>query len=765
MRTLGEACLLAAFVSSGFAAFACLAGAGLPDRRVRRAGTWAARISVLALTMVAAVLAWALAGRDFSFAYVAQYSSTLLPWHYALSALWVGQAGSLLLWAWFMGLLALLFHWQARPPRSPGSPRPDSSSPDLASPDLASPESASWPDAATCSVFGVLMAYVCFLTAVMVFAADPMAASLSAVREGSGLSPLLQHPAMLIHPPVVFLGYALWTVPFALALVALSSGRVDGDWIRQARPWALSAWTVLGVGILLGADWAYEELGWGGYWGWDPVENGSLLPWLTGTALIHGLLAWQHGQALKKTTLGLAIATFALCNFATFLTRSGVFSSLHAFSQSPIGWLFLALMIGLAVGGVVGVLRRRELLAPGRPLRSVLSREALVLVATLALLLLALTVLAGTVSTALSALISGRAVMVGPAFYNSVLVPVGLTLLWTTAMAPLLRWGRGPSREQKHWLVGSAGVGGAVAGGAAWLGVRQPVGLAVAGLAAFAVVAFAGAVLVDAARREPVWTARGLLAALRQGRRQYAGFVIHLGLMCLAVGVAGSSLGKREQGFRLTAGQTVSWEGRRIRLARVAQRELADRLVAEAVLEISRGGRLEATLVPAQHYHKRQQEWTTEVAIHATWSGDFYAILHSGTAEGELFLTLVDNPLMRWLWLGGAIMVLGTGLRLWPGARPAARWAGERQAEPGRRRARGGPVGKTKLERRTRHARLLNSASKPFSWRPRAAQVNHDTSITTAAGTRVDEALRFADDSPADRVGDRGRRDGGPAGR
>ena len=240
-------------------------------------------------------------------------------------------------------------------------------------------------------------------------------------------------------------------------------------------------------------------------------------------------------------------------------------------------------------------------------------------------------------------------------------------------MAPLLRWGAGPSNVQKKWLIGSSCAGGAVAAAAALLGVRHPVGLAVGGLAGLAVVAFAGAVLVDGTRRDPVRTVRGLLAALRRGRRQYAGFVIHLGLMCLAVGVAGSSLGKREQGFRMTEGQTVEWAGRSIRLARVTQRELPDKLVAEAVLEISRGGRLQTTLVPAQHYHKLHQEWTTEVAIHATWSGDFYTILHSGTPEGQLSLTLVENPLMRWLWMGGAIMVLGTCLRLWPGGRTVAR--------------------------------------------------------------------------------------------
>jgi cytochrome c-type biogenesis protein CcmF len=247
-----------------------------------------------------------------------------------------------------------------------------------------------------------------------------------------------------------------------------------------------------------------------------------------------------------------------------------------------------------------------------------------------------------------------------------------------------------------------------VVAAAALLGVRHPVGLAVGGLAGLALVAFAGAVLVDGTRCDPVRTVRGLLAALRRGRRQYAGFVIHMGLMCLAVGVAGSSLGKREQGFRMTEGQTVEWAGRSIRLARVTQRELPDKLAAEAVLEISRGGRLQTTLVPAQHYHKLHREWTTEVAIHATWSGDFYTILHSGTPEGQLSLTLVENPLMRWLWMGGAVMVLGTCLRLWPGGVKVARRVGtplaeeERQTKPAAPRRMVPPPLSRQRERRLR---------------------------------------------------------------
>ena len=345
MRDLGELSLLGAFVGSGFAAVACLGGPR-HGRRLWVVGIAVAAASVAALTLVIAILAWALVAKDFSFDYVAQYSSTLLPWHYSLSALWVGQAGSLLLWAWFCGVLALWFVWRSRRVHSPSQsssvtagqgsdasngraadeqtwPRTGLANPGPADSNLpegsdhrwahahrspagnAGPAGSNFPRIAAAerelpiAAFGVLLGYVCFLLAIMVFAADPMEASVAAPREGAGLSPLLQHPAMLLHPPVVFLGYALWTIPFALAAVALAAGHLDATWVRLARPWAVAAWAVLGGGILLGADWAYEELGWGGYWGWDPVENGSLMPWLTGTALIHAMMAWQYRGGFK----------------------------------------------------------------------------------------------------------------------------------------------------------------------------------------------------------------------------------------------------------------------------------------------------------------------------------------------------------------------------------------------------------------------------------------------------------------------------------
>ena len=241
----------------------------------------------------------------------------------------------------------------------------------------------------------------------------------------------------------MFLGYACYAFPCALAIAALVTGQIDSSWPRQVRSWAIFAWAVLGVGILLGADWAYEELGWGGYWGWDPVENGSLIPWLTGTALMHASMAWQHRGMLKKTALLLAVATFGLCNFAAFVTRSGVFSSVHEFSRSPIGWMFLVLMVGLAaVSGMLVVLRRTAM-APDAPVKSIWAKEVLIVLSCTALVLLAIVALVGTLAAPISELVLGRKIVVGAAFYNNALIPIGLVLLTTIALCPPFTMGLG----------------------------------------------------------------------------------------------------------------------------------------------------------------------------------------------------------------------------------------------------------------------------------------------------------------------------------
>jgi cytochrome c-type biogenesis protein CcmF len=657
MRILGEVCLELAFVAAGYSAFVCFLSRAQPGSHLRQHGIRAALLSAAALLITLVILCRALLIKDFQYEYVAHYTSQLLPWHYSLSALWVGQAGSLLLWSCLTVLIAIGFY-------------------------LVSAN-----DALRQTAFGVLMTNVCFLLAIMVFAADPMRASLSERHEGLGLSPLLQHPSMLIHPPVVFLAYAAWSVPFALAIAALLDGQVNARWTQLARRWAVGAWLVLGVGLLLGANWAYQELGWGGYWGWDPVENGSFLPWLTGTALIHALMTWRQRGVLKKLAVSLAIITFALCNFATFLTRSGIFSSVHAFSESPIGWMFLAYMVIVLAGGGWLVWACRRELSPDQPLVSLVARESLALLSILVLLLMTVVVFLGTLFVPLSGMFTGRMVMIGPAFYNNVFLPVGLTLLSLTAVVPLLSWGSAPDPASRRVLAGSAGLATLVVLSAFPFYQQHGVCWVVTWLALLALATTVGRWLLDGRRA-------GLAAFPARwwkNRRQHGGWIIHLGLASLAIGIAGSSLETQRHEVTLAEGDKFEWADRKIEYLRLEQQELPDKLVAEIELRVTDATGRIVTLKPARHFYLLQNEWTTEVAIDSTWSGDLYTILHAGLGEGRVLVTLVENPRMRWIWFGGWVAAGGVLVAVWPAARRrGARSNRTRGAEPfagGRRKA------------------------------------------------------------------------------
>jgi cytochrome c-type biogenesis protein CcmF len=638
VTVFGQLTLLFAFVAAGYSAFACLMGWRFEHRLMRRSGYVSGFASVCALSIVMLILIGALARSDFRFAYVVQNCNRTLPWYYAISALWVGQAGSLLLWSWFLGIVALLYRFSPR--------KQIDHSQDL--------------------TFGVLLAYLCFLTAVMVFAADPMEPSLSIPQEGLGLSPLLQHPAMLIHPPVIFLGYAIWAIPFAMALSALLTGRVDRHWFDRTRRWALCAWTILGLGILLGAKWAYDELGWGGYWSWDPVENASLMPWLTGTALIHCGLAWHYRGLLKRATLLLAVITFALCNFAAFLTRSGVFGGLHEFNQSPIGWLFLFLMGMIAIIVAVLIPLRRKLLAAENQISGFFSRESFVTIATIGWLGLAIVVFIGTTAIPLSGMFFTHTITVGPAFYNYALMPVGFVLLLTTAAAPALRWGA--TVKPAQWKALCIALVNAVLTAlvAATLGVVHPLTLAVAGLATFSLAVLLAAVFLDGTSVTGFSHWKKTFTVLRVHRRRYAGFAVHLGFVAIAVGVTASSLGARRWETTMQRGDNVEWAGRSIHFTALKQQQYPDKLVVRAQLDINSASRRSVTLFPAQHLHLLQNQWASEVAIDSSFSGDFYVILDSGRGEDQIHVTFVDNPLVGWIWWGGAFIGLSALVGLWP---------------------------------------------------------------------------------------------------
>jgi cytochrome c-type biogenesis protein CcmF len=638
MQGIGEILLLISLVATGYAAFLCFMP-GRPASRLRqRAAMLVSLVGLISLTGTILVLALALVWRDFRFEYVTQYASRLLPWQYCLSALWVGQAGSLLLWAWMMAVMAMLLRI-----------------------------SSETDSAVHRTAFGLVMGNICFLVAVMIFAADPMAPSLMAADEGAGLSPLLQHPSMLIHPPIVFLSYSAAAVPCALALAALWHGQLNATWIRSARPWALSAWTLLGAGLLLGAHWAYQELGWGGYWGWDPVENGSLLPWLTGTALMHSMLAWRHWGCLKKTALALAVATFGLCNFATFLTRSGIFSSVHAFSESPIGWMFLVLMGVLLVSGIALLVRHRAALNCARLSSSLLARESLIVASIFLLLLLTVIVMAGTLVAPLSKMFVGRMILVGPEFYNKVLPPIALALLSMTAAVPLLQWGGPPRSNEWRLLALCFAVSLAVAAVVFEMGTRHPMVIAVVALGALTAATLIAVYIHDANELSTRHGLPAFVSALRMGRRKYAAYTVHVGIACVAIGISGSSLGTDRTELELSEGDVIHWADRRIHYVQLDQRQLSDKLVAEAVLRISQQRDDPIILRPARHLHLLQNEWTTEVAIQSTWADDFYAVLHAGLGDGRISVTLVRNPMIRWIWVGGMLVTVSTVVAALPG--------------------------------------------------------------------------------------------------
>jgi cytochrome c-type biogenesis protein CcmF len=378
------------------------------------------------------------------------------------------------------------------------------------------------------------------------------------------------------------------------------------------------------------------------------------------------MLAWRHRGCLKKTALALAIVTFGLCNFATFLTRSGIFSSVHAFSESPIGWMFLALMGVLFVSGVTLLARRRAALNGPQLSSSVFARESLVVASIFLLLLLTTIVMVGTLVAPLSKMFIGRMILVGPEFYNKVLPPIGLALMTMTAVVPLLQWGGPPRPSERRLLALCVGTGLAIAATAFAMGARQLMVIAIVALGALTAATLTAVYLQDATQCNTRHRLQAFMRTMLSGRRKYAAYTIHFGIACVAIGVAGSSIGTDRREVELSEGDVIRWAGRQIHYVRLDQSQLPDKLVAEAVLEIARKGESPTVLRPARHLHLLQNEWTTEVAIQSSWSDDFYTILHAGLGDGRVSMTLVHNPMIRWIWFGGILTTASAVVALLP---------------------------------------------------------------------------------------------------
>jgi len=640
MADLGRAALV---VSLGLAFYALAAGGYAAYTGRRRLATSArnALFACFGSTLVAAaVLAVALARKDFSFVYVATHTNRTLPTVYALSAFWGGQEGSLLLWLLVLtGYGALAVALNRRLLR-----------------DLVA-----W----VVPVFGGIATFFAF---VLVAVASPFDTQTAPV-DGAGLTPSLQNPYMVAHPPMLYLGYVGLSVPFAFAAGALLSGRTDERWIVATRRWTLAAWMFLGFGQLLGAHWAYVEVGWGGYYAWDPVENAALMPWLAATAFLHSVMIQERKGMLKVWNMVLVALAFELSLFGTFLTRSGVVNSIHSFSKSPIGGWFLSFVVISSLFSLVVILWRLPLLKARTRLESALSREAAFLYNNLLLVALSLTVLWGVLFPIVTQLVKGETRTMGRPYYDFFLRSFGLPLLLLMGIGPLIAWRKTSARSLVRtltWPLAAALVAG-VALVAAGAGSSTP------GLIAYTFSAFVLATIVVELVRGTRATG-SLTTLIARNRRRYGGYVVHAAVVLLAIGIAGSSAYQTTREQRLVPGQSTEVAGYRLTYDRTDPiRNDPNRTGRYAVLNVS--GRWNGTLRTGQVTYTGFQETDEDVGIKTDWlrAQDLYVIANFDRGSQAVFFKILVKPLVNLIWLAGIVFVLGSLIALWPDAREQRR--------------------------------------------------------------------------------------------
>ncbi|HXG05402.1 MAG TPA: heme lyase CcmF/NrfE family subunit [Candidatus Binatia bacterium] len=606
-----------------------------------------AALGVFALLTAAFVLlVYAFLTFDFSVRYVAHNTNLGTPFWYRITGVWGALEGSLVLWAWMLALYTVVVAARHRERARVFHP---------------------W-------VLATLLGVLAFFVSVMTLAAPPFTRLAPVPADGRGLNPLLEDTGMITHPVALYLGFTGFTVPFAYAVAALVTGRLGDDWIQLTRRWTLTAWYFLSLGLLIGGWWSYHVLGWGGYWAWDPVENAAFMPWLTGTAFLHSIMIQERRRMLKLWNLALVILTFSLTLFGTFLTRSGVIASVHAFTQGAVGAFFLG-FLALVVLLSLGLLAWRwDALRAQGELDSVVSRESAFLLNNLLLVGATFTVFFGTIFPLLSEALRGVKVSVGAPFFNQVNVPLFLGLIFLMGVGPLIAWRRASLDNLRRNFLGPVAAGVV----AAAVFHRLGAGSALAVLALALTVFVAATIALDIGRATRARLRMGerlpaaVLGLLVRHHRRYGGFIVHLGVLLVAVGVTGSQAWSVQTEATLERGQAAELAGYRFRFDRLDAAEASNHFKVIATFSVS-NGRSTGAMHPAKKFYPQETTPIAAVDYRTGLVEDVYLVLGDFARDGSRATVKIQvNRLVTWIWIGGAVLTLGTALALLPERRKAA---------------------------------------------------------------------------------------------
>lgn len=643
VATIGSFTLFLGLLMVLYGVAASLVGA----RANREMWLASARNAVLAhfalVSLAIFLLEYALITSDFSIRYVAMVSTRNSLLRYKVAGLWGSLEGSILLWAWIQALLNSLVvacyadrHRRFMP-----------------------------------YVQAVLLGISAFFQMLMVFGVNPFTPLVPVPADGRGLNPLLEVTDMLIHPLLLYAGYVGFSVPFAFAMAALITGRLSVEWMTITRRWTVIAWLFLTGGIIYGGWWSYRTLGWGGYWAWDPVENASFLPWLTGTAFLHSAMMQERRGMLKVWNLVLVTLTFALVIFGTFLTRSGILGSVHAFSDGPVGILFLGFLALILLFSLGWIAYRSDLLRGRGEMDSLFSRESAFLLNNVVLVGICFTVFLGTIFPLLAEALRGTKISVGTPYFNRVVGPLGLALLLLMGIGPLIAWGRASldnlGRNFLKPMVGALFAVAALFG----LGVRGIEPLLALFVSLFVVATIASELVVATrtrARSTGETHARAFLALLLKSRRRYGGLLVHFGVVIVAVGVTVSSFYKVEREATLRKGDTLAVGRYAVRLEDFAVSEQPTHVLVSVRLTAFKDGKpFRRELTPGQRFYPNQQSSFASVDTLYQWNGDLYAILSAFERDGSsATIKLQVHPMISWIWLGGVVILLGVLVAVLP---------------------------------------------------------------------------------------------------